>query len=88
MTLLSKEEYTMTITTMMEAGIRRGVGEGEVGGAGAGVVEEEAGEEEVVRISTKEDSLNSFSNMVGSITTKLDLTKADIILVEDAPCRC
>lgn len=43
---------------------------------------EGAGEEEGGRILTKEDSLNSSSSMVGSITARLALVKADIILAE------
>lgn len=83
-----EEEVTMTITTKMEAGIRREVGVEEVGGAGEEEAEEEedkeeAGEGEGARILTKEDSLNSSSNMAGSTTTKLALIKADTTLVED-----
>lgn len=79
---------TMTITTKMEAGIRREVGVEEAEGVEEEVAEEEedkaeAGEGEEARILTKEDSLNSSSNMAGSTTTKLALIKADIILVED-----
>lgn len=88
-TLATMEEaVTMTITTKMEAGIRKEVGFEEVGGAGEEEVEEdkdkeEAGEGEGVKILIKEDSLNSSSNMVVSTTTKLALTKADTTLVED-----
>lgn len=86
---MEEEVVTMTITTKMEAGIMRGVGVEEVGGAGVEEVEEEedkevAGEGEGVRILTKEDSLNSSSNMAGSTTTKLALIKADTTLVEDS----
>ncbi|KAK9541979.1 hypothetical protein VZT92_001985 [Zoarces viviparus] len=44
--------------------------------------EEEDGEAEGGRILTKEDSLNSSSNMAGSTTAKLALIKADTTLVE------
>ncbi|KAL7382909.1 hypothetical protein ABVT39_001488 [Epinephelus coioides] len=79
---------TMTVITKMEAGILREVGVEEVVGAGEEEAEEEAdkgeaGEGEEARISTKEDRLNSSSNMAGSTTTKRALIKADTTLVED-----
>lgn len=80
---------TMTTTTKMEAGTRREAGVEEVGGAGGEEAEEDKeeageGEGEGARILTKEDSLNSSSNMAGSTTTKPALIKADTTLVEDA----
>lgn len=92
-TLVTMEEeeqaVTTTITTKMEAGIRREAGVEEVGGAGEEEAEEdkdkeEAGEGEGARILTKEDSLNSSSNMGGSTTAKQALIKADTTLVENA----
>lgn len=81
-----EEGVTMTITTKMEAGIRREAGVEEVGEAGEGEAEEEdkgeAGEEEGGKILTKEDSSNSSSNTVVSTTTKLALIKADTTQVK------
>lgn len=78
----------MTVTTKMGAGIRRGEGVEEVGVAGEEEVEEEEDKEEVGEgeggiILTKEDSLNSSSNMAGNTTAKLALIKADTTLAED-----
>lgn len=83
-----EEEVTMTVTTKMGAGIRRGEGVEEVGVAGEEEVEEEEDKEEVGEgeggiILTKEDSLNSSSNMAGNTTAKLALIKADTTLAED-----
>lgn len=85
-----EEVVTMTITTKTEAGIKREAGVEGVGEAGEGEAEEEeeedkgeAGEEEVGRILTREDSLNSSSNTGVSTTTKLALIKADTTLVKD-----
>lgn len=83
-----EEVVTMTVITKMEAGILREVGVEEVVGAGEEEAEEEvdkgeAGEGEGARISTKEDRLNSSSNMAGSTTTKRALIKADTTPVED-----
>lgn len=87
-TTVGEEAVTMTITTKMEAGSRRDPRVEGVEGAGEEEAEEEgdkveAGEGEGARILTKEDSLNSSSNMAGSTTTKLALIKADTTLVED-----
>jgi len=97
-TLATMEEQavTMTTTNKMEAGIRREEGVEEVAGAGEEEAEQEKqqqeqqeqqevedGEGEGGRVLTKEDSLNSSSNMAGSTTTKLALIKADTTLVED-----
>ncbi|KAF1376077.1 hypothetical protein PFLUV_G00226880 [Perca fluviatilis] len=88
-----EEAVPMTITKKMQVGIRREVAVEEVVGVGeeeAEVVEEEeqdkeeAGEGEGARILTKEDSLNSSSNMAGNTTTKLALIKAGSTLVEDS----
>ncbi|TNN27801.1 hypothetical protein EYF80_062052 [Liparis tanakae] len=97
-TLATMEEQvvTMTTTNKMEAGSRREEGVEEVVGAGEEEAEQEKqqqeqqevedgeGEGEGGRVLTKEDSLNSSSNMAGSTTTKLALIKADTTLVEDA----
>ena len=85
---MEEEEVTMTVTTKMGAGIRRGEGVEEVGVAGEEVVEEEedkeeAGEGEGGILLTKADSLNSSSNMAGNTTAKLALIKADTTLAED-----
>lgn len=76
---------TTAAITRMGAGTRKEAGAVEVEGAGGEVAEEvkaEAGGGEGVRISTKEDSLNSSSNMEGSSTAKLASTKADTTPVE------
>lgn len=88
-TMEEEEAVPMTITKKMQAGIRREAAVEEVVGVGEEEAEEEqdkeeAGEGEGARILTKEDSLNSSSNMAGSTTTKLALIKADNTLVEDS----
>jgi len=83
--IMEEVGVTMTIITKTEAGIRREAGAVEVEGVGDEVEEDKAvaGEAEGGRISIKEDSLNSSSNMEGSTTTKLASIKADTTQVED-----
>lgn len=88
-TMEEEEVVTMTITTKMEAGIRRGAGLADVEGEGEEEAveeeedKEEAGEEEGGRILTKEDSLNSSSNMAGSTTTKPALINSNTTLAKE-----
>lgn len=73
---MEEEVVTMTITTMMEAGIRTGGWVEEVVEGGEEEVEE-AGEVGGGRILTKEDRLSSSFSMVGRTTTKLALINSD-----------
>lgn len=82
-----EEEATPTVIARTGAGTRKEAAAVEAEGAGAEAAEEvkvEAGGVEEVRISTKEDSLNSFSNMEGSSTTRLASIKADTTPAEGA----
>lgn len=86
-TMEEEEVVTMTITTMMEAGIRTGAWVEEVVEGGEeeveeGVDREEAGELEGGRILTKEDSLSSSFSMAGRTTTKLALINSDTTLAK------
>lgn len=82
-----EEEEAAAVATMTAVITKTEVAVEEVGGVeeeeeGEEEDKEGAGEEEGGRILTKEDSLNSSSSMVGSITARLALVKADIILAE------
>lgn len=87
-----EEEVTMTTTTKMEIGIRRGVVLAGLEGDGEGEAEEEegghkegAGGAEGGSILTKEDSSNSSSNMAGSTTTRLASVNSNTTPVKDPP---
>lgn len=79
-------DTSRTIDTKMVGTIASeavGVGEEVVGEVGEDVeAREEAGEEEGARLTTKEASLNSTSNMEAISTVSLGLDKEDIIRVE------